>query len=169
MEKLKYRGWDKEHHFMFDVTEITFDNEKGIEEIRAWREALDSERCSRVGRLIGKEAEIMEFIGVENGTDLYVADVIQIEDDNDKLFNYEIIKDGYTYSAALRTYEEGFPVSIETGYSFGEYYHTELEIEYDDRHIPLDVLFQYNCIETKGIKVIGNRYTHPELVEDYDD
>ena len=84
MRRLKFRAWDKEHNFMYKVMRVAFENGMTY----AWREAIAGEFAMHIGRSVGKEAELMQYIGINdmNGQEIYEGDIIKITFDE----NYTI-------------------------------------------------------------------------------
>lgn len=75
MRENKFRAWDKEHKFMFDVREITFENNK----VLAWRKALPEEFSPEIGRLVGAEVELMQYTGFTDikGKEICEGDILR--------------------------------------------------------------------------------------------
>ena len=134
MQQLKFRGWDKEHKFMFEVREITFENNK----VLAWRKALPEEFSPEIGRLVGTEAELMQYTGVkdESGNESCSGDVLELY-----LNDYGDIEN-----------PEKFIVNCDKRFFSDVCYLQQIEA-----HINQSDTNDY-------IKIVGNIYDNPELV-----
>lgn len=147
MRDIKFRAWDKETNSMHDVTEISF-NEDG---------SIDGTLKSITGRFYFNERVhvrgfnyewiddviLMQYTGLhdKNGKEIYEGDVLEFEDKSGK---------------ASVAYNQN-----KAQYQLSKLKHKSSNIIIKNAQIDLNT----NCISEDELKVIGNIYENPELLE----